>query len=60
MEVTRSIVLPVTRDEAWEALTEPERLREWLANDVELDVTLADVTRPYAAPSGKRPSHASE
>ena len=38
MEVTRSIVLPVTRDEAWEALTEPERLREWFANDVELDV----------------------
>jgi hypothetical protein len=30
-----------------------------IALDVEcLDVTLADVTRPYAAPSGKRPSHA--
>lgn len=38
MEVTRTIVLPVTRDEAWEALTAPERLREWFANDVELDV----------------------
>jgi uncharacterized protein YndB with AHSA1/START domain len=38
MEVTRTIVLPVTRDEAWEALTDPERLREWFANDVELDV----------------------
>jgi uncharacterized protein YndB with AHSA1/START domain len=38
MEVTRTVVLPVTREEAWEALTEPERLREWLANDVELDV----------------------
>jgi uncharacterized protein YndB with AHSA1/START domain len=38
MKVTRTIVLPVTRDEAWEALTEPERLREWFANDVELDV----------------------
>lgn len=38
MEVTRTIVLPVTRDEAWEALTEPARLREWFANDVELDV----------------------
>jgi uncharacterized protein YndB with AHSA1/START domain len=38
MEVTRTVVLPVTRDEAWEALTEPERLREWFANDVELDV----------------------
>ena len=30
-----------------------------IALEVEcLDVTLADVTRPYAAPSGKRPSHA--
>jgi uncharacterized protein YndB with AHSA1/START domain len=38
MEVTRTVVLPVTRNEAWEALTEPERLREWFANDVELDV----------------------
>jgi uncharacterized protein YndB with AHSA1/START domain len=38
MEVTRTVVLPVTREEAWEALTEPERLREWFANDVELDV----------------------
>ena len=38
MEVTRTVVLPVTRNEAWEALTESERLREWFANDVELDV----------------------
>jgi uncharacterized protein YndB with AHSA1/START domain len=38
MEVTRTVVLPVTREEAWEALTEPERLREWFANGVELDV----------------------
>jgi uncharacterized protein YndB with AHSA1/START domain len=39
MEVTRSIVLPVPRDEAWEALTEPEQLERWFANDVELDAT---------------------
>jgi DUF2948 family protein len=32
-----------------------------IALDVEaLDVTLADVTRPYEAPSGHRPSHAGE
>jgi hypothetical protein len=32
-----------------------------IALDVEaLEVTLADVTRPYEAPSGHRPSHASE
>lgn len=39
MEIVREIVLPVPRDEAWDALTEPRRLEEWFANDVELDVT---------------------
>jgi uncharacterized protein YndB with AHSA1/START domain len=37
MEIEREIVLPVSPDEAWEALTEPEQLEEWFANDVELD-----------------------
>ena len=35
--VRREIVLPSPREEVWEALTEPERLEEWFANDVELD-----------------------
>ena len=39
MEVTRELVLPVEPDEVWDALTSPERLEEWFANDVELDVT---------------------
>ena len=39
MEIEREIVLPVPREEAWDALTTPERLEEWFANDVELDVT---------------------
>ena len=39
MYVEREIVLPLTREEAWEALTEPEHLEEWFANDVELDPT---------------------
>ena len=39
MEIEREIVLPVPREEAWEALTESERLEEWFANDVELDAT---------------------
>lgn len=39
MRIEREIVLPVPREEAWEAVTEPERLEEWFANDVELDVT---------------------
>jgi uncharacterized protein YndB with AHSA1/START domain len=37
MEVEREIVFPSSPEEVWEALTEPERLEEWFANDVELD-----------------------
>ena len=37
MEVERKIVVPETPDEVWEALTEPERLEEWFATEVELD-----------------------
>ena len=38
MEITREIVLPTTREEAWSALTEPERLEEWYANEVLLEL----------------------
>ena len=38
MEVKREVVLPAARDEVWAALTEAERLEEWFANEVELDV----------------------
>ena len=37
MEVVREIVFPSSPDEVWEALTEPDQLEEWFANDVELD-----------------------
>jgi uncharacterized protein YndB with AHSA1/START domain len=37
MQIEREIVLPVPREEAWDALTNEERLEEWFANDVELD-----------------------
>ncbi len=37
MEVEREIVVPETPDEVWEALTDPERLEEWFASEVELD-----------------------
>jgi uncharacterized protein YndB with AHSA1/START domain len=37
VQIEREIVFPVPPDEVWEALTEPERLEEWFANDVELD-----------------------
>ena len=35
--MTREIVFPVPPDEVWEALTDPDQLEEWFANDVELD-----------------------
>lgn len=37
MEITREIEFPVAPDEVWEALTDPDQLEEWFANDVELD-----------------------
>ena len=37
MDVEREIVFPAEPDEVWEALTEPEQLEEWFANEVELD-----------------------
>jgi uncharacterized protein YndB with AHSA1/START domain len=38
MEVEREIVLDAPPDEVWEALTDPEQLEEWFANDVEFDL----------------------
>ena len=35
--VHREIVLPVPRERAWELLTDPRELAEWLADDVELE-----------------------
>jgi uncharacterized protein YndB with AHSA1/START domain len=36
--IRKEIVLPATRDEVWEALTDADRLADWFANDVELDL----------------------
>src|SRR5919106_276073 len=36
--VRREVILETPREEVWRALTRPERLREWFANEVELDV----------------------
>ena len=35
--VRREIVLPVARERAWELLTEPAELEEWLADEVQLE-----------------------
>ena len=37
MQVEREVVLPVSRDVAWEALTDDQELSEWFAADAELD-----------------------
>jgi uncharacterized protein YndB with AHSA1/START domain len=37
MQVEREIVFPESPAEVWEALTEPERLEEWFATEVEFD-----------------------
>lgn len=37
MEVTREIVVSEEVEEVWESLTDPERLEEWFATEVELD-----------------------
>ena len=37
INVEREIVVPEGPDEVWESLTDPERLEEWFASDVELD-----------------------
>jgi uncharacterized protein YndB with AHSA1/START domain len=36
--VRREIVFPEPRESVWRALTEAERLEEWFANEVELEV----------------------
>ncbi len=36
--IRKEIVLPATREEVWSALTDPEELESWFANDVELDL----------------------
>ncbi len=35
--VHRAVVLPISREQAWQAVTDPDQLACWLADDVELD-----------------------
>jgi uncharacterized protein YndB with AHSA1/START domain len=36
--IHKEILLPASRSEVWSALTDPEELERWFANDVELDL----------------------
>ena len=38
MSCIKEVVLPVEADEAWSAVTEPDALEAWLADEVELDL----------------------
>jgi uncharacterized protein YndB with AHSA1/START domain len=38
MEVTREVELPAPPEEVWDAITDAERLEEWFATEVELEV----------------------
>ena len=35
--IVREVTLPVPPEEAWEAITEPDRLEDWFADEAELD-----------------------
>lgn len=37
-DVTREVLLPADPEDVWAALTDPDRLAEWLADEVELDL----------------------
>lgn len=45
MEVVREVMLDAPPEEVWKALTDPERLEEWFANDVEFDLEEGGVFR---------------
>jgi uncharacterized protein YndB with AHSA1/START domain len=45
VEVVREVVFEAPPEEVWEALTDPERLEEWFANDVEFDLEQGGVFR---------------
>src|SRR3954465_7455859 len=58
--VERETLIEASPEEVWEALTDEDRLEEWLAPDVELDPSRAE-TSPYAtemtrAPKPSRPA----
>ena len=38
MSCIKEVVLPVDPDQAWDAVTEPDALEQWLADEVELDL----------------------
>ena len=54
MQVRREIVLEAPVEDVWEAITDPEQLGEWFANEVELDVREGGEGRFRYAPDHPR------
>jgi uncharacterized protein YndB with AHSA1/START domain len=52
-EVTRELHLPATAEEVWEAVTDPEGLRGWLADEAELELEPGGEAR-FRLPDGER------
>ncbi len=40
--VTRSVLVPASADDVWDALTEPSRLAEWFADEIDADELVPD------------------
>jgi uncharacterized protein YndB with AHSA1/START domain len=45
MRVTRDVVLPVSADEAWKLLTDPDELATWLGTAADLDLAPGGAAR---------------
>ena len=44
-EINRSMVLPVDRDRVWQAITQPDELRQWFAPQCEFTLEIgSDIT----------------
>jgi uncharacterized protein YndB with AHSA1/START domain len=53
MSCVKEITLPVERDDAWEAVTDPEALEAWLAERVEIDLRPGGEAS-FVLPGGER------
>ena len=53
MSCIQEVLLPVDADAAWDAVTEPEALEAWLADEVELDLREGG-TATFTLPDGER------
>ena len=51
-QVRRSTVIDAPREEVWDALVDPSRLAEWLADEVEVDTS--PTRSPSAGPDGRQ------